>query len=353
MKLDPVTVEMFSPFTREVANPNQRRVFNRDQFERFIDENNGLSDCYASILPYPYIRPDVIYFDFDDERGIKYSVDDARKFYMWLLEEEFTVIPIMSGKKGFHFYVKVNGGRNLLQQQAKMLMHNAGYFMIESVFGHVREIIVRGADGKDRRKLRNKERIIAVDPTVIGDVRRISRIPNTLRPPQNLTWCTFLPVDWHNTMDLIDLIEHMKSTHSYKYPTHRVPQIEGFPKPDKKFEDRTDWNPISNGTPLVVTNANEFLKRITRPCLYRHAMSGAPVHAVRAAMTLDLLTAGMTPDEVFGIYGKLGWSDWKPEVTRTQIESLAWRNGDGALKLRPYSCKKLRAYGVPIRCCEE
>jgi len=354
MKLDPVTELLFAPFDREVASPQRRRVRSQAQFERFIDNNNGLADCYATLLPAPYTRTSYIYFDFDDVKGIEYSVDDARKFYVWLLEEDFTVIPVISGKKGFHFYIEVNGGHGRLQQDTKMLMHNAGYFMIETVFGPVREIMVRGIDGKDRRTLRNEERLIAPDPTVIGDARRITRIPNTLRPPSNLTWCTYLPVDWHTQMDLIDLIEHMKSPHVYEYPTRRVPMIEDFPKPGKEYESTREWEPIEGLTPIVPLSSNEYLKRISRPCLYRHVMSGSPAHHVRAALTVDLLVF-LTPDEIFNIFAGLGWSDWNPEVTRTQIESLAKyeeRDGKRVLKTRNYGCKKLRSYGIPRKCCE-
>jgi len=319
MKLDPTTIRLFSPFDREVANPRRRRIHTMGEFIRFIERNNGRNDCYVSIYPADGAI-DKIFFDLDSPKGVIGSVEDARHLYSWLLMKGFNVVPVVSGKKGFHLYVLLKPRR---YENAKKLLTRASYWILCEAFGYT--------DGEVRTA--------TVDPHPIGDVRRISRIPNTLRPPENLTWCTYLPEDWI-TMDTAELVAHMKSPHTYDYDlTGHYPTLDEFPEPPVEI---TEWEPIGDVTPIQPMKGNIFLKNLLRPCLYRHMMSDNPPHVVRVASTIDLLDF-FDPTEIFEVYKTLGWADWDPEVTMRQIESCKG--------LKPYGCKRLRKLGIPSVCC--
>lgn len=320
MKLDQTTVKLFSPFEgREVANPQRRHIRDIEGFIRFIEQNNGVMDCYSSIYPADGTI-DKIFFDIDSLLGITGSVEDARRLYSYLLSEGFIVIPIITGKKGFHFYVFLKPRR---YKEAKVLLKKAAYSILYEVFG------------SDNGKIN----VATVDPHIIGDIRRIGRIPNTLRPPQNLTWCTYLPKDWVK-MSVAELVEQMKAPHTYDYTLEgKMPTLHDFPEPPIEI---TEWKPdIGNATPMHPLKGNIFLKNLLRPCLYRNIMVAEPRHAVRVAATADLL-GFFTPGEIFEMYQSLGWSDWDPEETAKQIESC---------KPFTWTCKKLREYSIPEVCC--
>jgi len=319
MKLDATTQMLFSPFEdREVANPSRRHVRNIDDFIRFIEQNNGVADCFSSVYPADGTI-DKIFFDIDS-KGVAGSVEDARKLYSHLLMKDLNVIPIISGKKGFHFYVLLKPKR---YKEAKTLLTKAAYSILYEVFG------------SDNGKIN----VGTVDPHIIGDIRRISRVPNTLRPPENLTWCTYLPEDWVK-MSTAELVEQMKSPHTYDYILDgETPTLHDFPEPPIEI---TEWNPVESTTAIHPMKGNIFLKNLLRPCLYRHMMMNEPRHDVRVASTIDLL-GFFTPQEIFEIYEVLGWKDWDPKLTWSQIESCKG--------FKPYGCKRLRNLGIPEVCC--
>ncbi len=320
MKLDATTQMLFSPFEgREVANPRRRNIRHMGDFERFIQQSNGVTDCYSSVYPYDGVI-DKIFFDIDSSSGLKGSVEDAKKLYSHLLVKDLNVIPIITGKKGFHFYVLLKPKR---YKNAKTLLTKATYSILYDVFGC------------DNGKIN----VATVDPHIIGDIRRISRIPNTLRPPENLTWCTYLPEDWV-TMNTVELVEQMKSPHTYNYNLGvQSPTLHDFPEPPIEI---TEWNPVKNNSSIHALKGNVFLKNLLRPCLYRHMMMSEPRHDVRVASTIDLL-GFFTPEEILEMYSTIGWKDWSPKLTWSQIESCK--------RFKPFGCKRLRNFSIPEVCC--
>ena len=321
MKLDTITQMLFSPFDREVANPKRWKIDSKGEFTRFIENNSGRSDCYTSIYATDGIV-DKIYFDIDDPKGVVGCRDEAERLYSWLVMEGYNVIPVLSGKKGFNFYLLL---KPMNYENSKELLTKATCSILCEAFGYDTET--------GEIKTEN------VDTHPIGDIRRISRIPNTLRPPENLTWCTFLPEDWVK-MSTAELVSHMKSPRTYDYDLDGVfPTLESFDDPPANIMKRKIIESVEPARPM---KGNIFLKNLLRPCLYRHMMSDHPGHAVRVATTVDLL-GFFEPRKILEMYRALNWSDWDPELTMEQIHSC--RN------LKPYGCKKLRQLGIPEACC--
>jgi len=318
--IDLTTYILFSPFNREVANPVRKRIRNIRQFLQFISDNNGVRDCYVSVYSADLIL-DKVFFDLDGSNALC----DAKRMYVVFTEKlGIPVIPVASGKKGIHLYPLFKPKR---YDAPKTVLRNAQLYLLTEAFG-------KGVHPE-----------VTVDPHTIGDVRRICRIPNTLRPPENRSWCTYLPAPDFLDWDDHDLREHIKHPHTYKYDLNRklvamdeLPQLD----PSETFQFKQNGGEIKTEAVDEVGNEDEFLKRVLRPCLYRNIIRRNPPHEVRVATTVDLLTF-LPPEKIFKIYEKLGWDDWDPDITRYQIRSC--------IGLKPYSCRRLRALGIPRECC--
>lgn len=347
MKLDSTTLQLFSPFQREVANPKRQMIKNQAGFERFIEFNNGVKDCFCDLYTYPFNGViDKMYFDFDGiNGGFEIALPYAQDFYQFLTEDKgLNVIPVASGKKGFNLYVILKPedyGDN-----AKKLLYDVQYSLIVEAFGPVTAVTVEDKEGSEHPSLRNEDGLIYLDPKTIGDIRRFVRIPNTLRPPENTNYCTYLPRNFFLVFKSEDVAGYMKNPHTYDYSFNSKKALGDFPIfPDlyEKIGHLNGGTAVDMGTRLKPSGGSEFLKRLLRPCLFRHMITKEPRHDVRVASTVDLLNAGINPETIFEVYKGLGWGDWDSETTNYQIKNVKY--------LKPYSCKKLRQRGIPQVCC--
>jgi len=356
MKIDPTTLALFSPFTREVANPKRQLIKSQKQFERFVDFNNGVKDCYCDLFTYPFDGViDKMYFDFDWWVGFKRALPFAQRFYKFLTEcEGLNVIPVASGVKGFNLY-PILKPETYDPIMAKKMLYEKQYSLIIKEFAcskivKISSTTVFDKDGKEHPMLVNRKGLIYLDPKPIGDIRRFVRIPNTLRPPKNLTYCTYLDSETFLDMDAKDVAKCIRKPQTFDLSdmfsaTKGLSDIETVPDLYKKLGS-------SNGRPLGVhltkltpTKANKFLMPLLRPCLYDHMMTAEPRHSARVASTVDLLQAGLSPDTILGVYRKLGWNDFNENVTKYQINNVVY--------LKPFGCRKLIEEGLATRKCEE
>lgn len=191
------------------------------------------------------------------------------------------------------------------------------------------------------------ERVL--DHHCLTDVRRMTRIPNTLRPPRNNAYCTYLPKDWTvNITDEADYREYVRHTHKINYDIRYYPALNLFPGVDYnigRFEiDRrgTAKRGESNHIPKRV---KKYLEPLLRPCLYRMIQWNNPPHYVRRATCNDLLTLGHSVHEVVGIFSKLNWEDFDRETTKYFVKAAK------KIGSPPYSCATLRRKGVVRICC--
>ena len=313
--LDKTTLQLFGKFPREVATPARSMIYNLHAFENFVSTNNGVVDCFASLYQTTG-EVDKISFDID---GIG-ALGEAKQLYKFLTSKEFFVIPVVSGKKGYHFHVLIKTHKTL---DNKPLLLNATLLLLQDAFG-----------------VNNKGELNCncIDSHTFGDVRRIFRIPNTLRPPENRNWCTYLPPDQFLDMTEEEIAQHMKTFHNYDYSGKYFPNLVEFPKTAVKVRNsvQMEANGVESGKDHTI------LKNVLRPCLYRNIISSNPCHMVRVATTVELLDF-FSPDEIAGFFSSLGWTDWDHKQTIYQIGSCKG--------LKPYSCKTLQQRGIPRACC--
>ena len=336
--MDRTTLELFGRLPREVGNPARFPIYSIKQLQEFKNKYNGITDCFVSLYPSNFLI-DKIFFDFDYG---DYVLDDAKSVYEYLTNHGYKVIPIVSGKKGYHLYWLLKP--RIYGSDVKVLLTKATYYIIHEVFGDFKQQAIIDKDGRQRQIFRTKDRIIAIDPTACGDIRRLVRLPNTLRPPENNAYCTYLPPDKFLDMTETDILHHMKSIHNYKYDMDRsnAPLLTDFEYDLKtNFNARETWETLTN--PITTSNPNLFLQNLLRPCIHKNLIVTHPSHLIRVIATIDLLNMGFSVDSIVDLYSTLGWEDFDEHITRKYV---IW-----CKKYRPYSCTKLRQLGIPKQCC--
>jgi len=346
--LDNTTKLLFGRFPREMFSW-RTVVHSLDEMEKLIQYHNGIDDLYTSVYSSNLVL-DRIFFDFDYGDHL---LQDAKDMVNWCNENQFQTVPIVSGKKGLHIYIITKP--KIYGPEAKINLTRAAYSILKSVYGPFKQISHPNNEGKLVRKFRTKDGIIGPDPAVVGDIKRISRLPNSLRPPENLNYCTYLPPNNFLDMTKADIIAHQKSMHHYDYKINfrKAPLLTSF---EYDFEDTENgfmqWESLPKPEQSAIggSNPNIFLKLLLRPCLYRHITYIHPSNEVRVACTYDLVSKGYTVNQIVSLYSTLGWEDFLEQRTRQQVQHCY---NDVVIKgYKPYSCGKLRSLSIPLYCCE-
>jgi len=311
---------LFSPFFREVGNPYRKVIRGYQEFLRFVNQNNGIRDCFVSVYDLSY-RIDKIFFDLD-----YLDIKTAWRFYEFVTEElNLSCVPVASGKKGFHFYVLFKPKRFKQLDEAIATIRKVAFTIID--------------EGKFYVEKNGYKRSI-FDTRVIGDLRRMTRIPNTMRI-ECKTYCTYLPPDF-SYMSLDEFLNHIKEPHEYEYQIKRTITVDQFETTDAYYDFVLTPQTVQSESSTSKYVDNRLLKLVLRPCLYKQIIQEEPPHEIRTAATIDLLH-GFTVDEIVEIYKQLGWVDFNEKITRYHVNHLAQKVYNGCLK--PYSCRKLRSLG--------
>jgi len=296
---------------------------------------------------------DKIYFDFDGiEGGMKDALPYAQTFYRFLVGmKKFSVIPVASGKKGFNLYVIL---KEQMYPNAKQLLRDVAYSLIVECFGKVTQLNYVDKNEREHPTLAKVDEegkvgeIIYLDPKPLGDVRRFSRIPNTLRPPGNCAYCTYLDPYKFPKMTINQVYKAIKRENSYAYNLKTyvtLKDIEIHPHLEEfLMHVNNNQNGNGNGNKNLTSSHNldtKHLELALRPCLFKNMLSPEPRHDVRVASSADLIDMGFSTDEITDMYRKLEWIDWDENITRYQIEHC---------KPIHYSKKKLKEIGVCYNC---
>ena len=310
---------LFSPFYREVGK-KRKVVFNLKGWLSEVEKLDGKDDVFTSVYPLNGVI-DKIFIDIDDrDLGLAFYV--AKKIYSYLLDNHYTVIPVATGKKGFQLHIllePLSYDNNLYIK--KTLLANATYYILHKA----------GLYSRDNGLAKQ------IDTHVIGDVRRLCRVPGTLRPPTNQTYCVFLPINF-DELSLEKIIELTKKPVSadYDYKIDELPTLHDFPKFLSHQEKEKVFLQSSRNWLKIPTEVREYLKRLLRPCIFYNIIVSEPRHDARVAATIDLLLLGYSIDEIVEIFSKLNWVDFNEEFTRYQVQQIKDRH------YKPYGCRKLR-----------
>ena len=329
---------------REFGIPQRFYLDSLDSLQHYETLYNGDSDCFVSVYQTPvnnHVTLDKIFFDFDQRTGLcspEQALTDAKRVYKHLIDQGHTVAVIASGRKGIHIHVLLKP-TTLTSENAKTTLYSASMQILTSTFGNIAQGMEYDSNNKQSSvyyALDEGSRVIGADPQITGDIRRICRLPNTRRPPENLSWCVWVPNRKFLKMSWIDIINQTK------HPEQASP----LPSPTKTILDIPKFN-----TPLTIipsqyhesdTNPSGesiLLSGLLRPCIYNAIREINPTHKARVAATIDLLPI-WSPNEIADMYSQLNWFDWDREATLLQINYCK--------KYYPYSCNTLRSQGICI-----
>jgi len=330
--LDRTTKMLFNRFPREMGLPWRVPVSNWKEVMRIVNENNGIRDVFISLYDTKYYVIDKIFFDLDI-----LDLKLAGKFYLFLKEKGFSVIPFFSGKKGFHFFVLLKPFRFRDLDQAKAVLRRVSFTLVDEA-GMYKKV----------SKGEYEYKVSLLDSKVFGDIKKFARFPNTLRPPENVTYATYLPDDFY-TMSWEEFFEWVKHTHydmQYEIKlNYRIIDIETTDAfYDYMLIPQTTYSQITTIRETTIKDKDRerlyrYLSKILRPCILRHLFTEDPPHDIRTAATIDLMWAGFTVEDIVEIYRKIGWVDFNERITEYQVRYI-FRRG-----LYPYSCRKLKQLG--------
>ena len=340
--LDKTTTDLFQRYPREVGNPNRYPIQTVHDLEHFIKSNSNHTDqIFISLYPSNTIINN-LFFDVDYGEEV---FSDFVRLFEHAEKNNLNPIPIITGLKGtrpdprYHLYLRLKP--HIYGLDAKILLYKSQMKILTDVFGDFDKVMV-----DKREKLKTKERYLAIDPTCIGDTKRLVRIPQTPRMSTPKTFCTYLPLNFP-TMTPRELLEHCKTLHNYDYP-----------KPDKtllltdKFFDfdlqektvkNLDPNPTFTGVPKCLK-----LKSVLRPCVYNSINHIHPSYTLRQIATIDLYSIGFTEEQIVQLFSELGWEDFNEDITRDKVNYYCKGFREGH---KPYSCSKLKELGIPKNCC--
>lgn len=200
-KLDTTRV-LFDNFPRHVGK-YRAKVYDWDSFQRYLGKASGREECYVSVYPLvpsgsdwtvPDGGLDKVTFDFDGNGAFEQSC----KVYRTALKNGFDAIPAISGKKGFHTHI-LSQPMDIPQAKVKETLMDISCQILKEALG-----ITDWADSG------------SVDWHVIGNSSALIRVPGTLRPPDNISYCSFLPPDYY-TMDEAEVYRFTKSQQDFDY----------------------------------------------------------------------------------------------------------------------------------------
>jgi hypothetical protein len=296
-------MELFDKFPREV-DLKRKIVYNLSHFLNYIQLNNGIKGVYTSLYDLN-LHIDKIFFDIDNQ-DLQKAKEDTILLIKRLNEYKLPYIVLFSGKKGFHVYIPTKSWQAPNLETARYVLKRIQYTLSNG--------------------------IKSVDRHVIGDVRRLVRIPNTLNKNN---YCVPLP-DTFIYWSISKIIDYAKSPHDINYEIKPVDvrQLVDFDFDYIQYNIDIDlpkqWN-LPSSFKLVIP--------LIRPCLAQKLIEDRdPPHMVRLALVCELMWLGFSQEQIYHIIRELNWSDFNPKITRYHIKHIFEH------KYLPPSCEKLKQY---------
>lgn len=322
--MEPARQLLFGEFPRRVGVPEQFWVYSEEHWERVMEKNIGRNSIYATISWIDRkLRPvcDKVSLDldapvkesewgiaqlermFDDaefaEEVLGPICDDVIKLGEWLVSNQRPGLAVFTG-----FGVHVH----LLYQPVTdpyVEMESTGWWLVDQLD------------------------LETADPKVIGDVQRILRVPNVKRVQDGTATDVWtVPITPREMVDVtpewlldvsmapragveIDAIERPEMKQRHEYLRSSLDQPIKPAEIDISFDQFNDE--------YLATVLKELLKM---PCMYEGVIQASPPHSIRRNMAVMLYNIGLTPDDVFKLIKRLGWSDFDPAYTKRQLEQI-------------------------------
>lgn len=266
---------------------NQYKVYNEKEVKNFLNTHNGLDNCGISITTFIEGIPHLLYLPFDfDSTNLRDAWLDAKKLYNFMVQQDYDVMLNFSGSKGFHVLVKV---------VPKSYTKNQIRYMQEFM----------------KRYLK----LDTSDENIIGDVRRLIRIPETHHASGNI--CETIAYNKGKLLN-INKFTTVDTPRRLKNPPAKTAELKvkhKFPCVEKYIKDKDYW-----------------IKHHPRN-------SYEPSHRIRFAWAVLRIADKKTDDEIVEEAKSFGWWDYDEYKLRYQLGQI---RGQGYINP---SCETLKADG--------
>ena len=306
--------EWFGNVGRELGTPARR--FSRDP-EELIELvefcRRQKTPCYCSVQPYKARNSpcsiEKLFFDFDCKEDPSQAWRDAAAFSETLIHH-YRILPLIvfSGNKGYHVYV-------FLKKPLPFKAEN--YDLAKKCYGDMQQRLLKGLKLK------------TLDHSVIGDLRRLARIPFSLHEKSGKR-CTLVTLN-HNF--------YVPSSLEVFRLYGLAPRLFGA---IAKTQLKNEKIKISRPTRRIRNPKRHGI----RPCIeaaLSKPLEGPNGHLMRLAIAREYLAAGYTIDEIIPLFQSQ--ADFDPEKTRYYVEH-AQKN-----PAKPFKCETIRKLGFCIPNC--
>jgi len=271
------------PFgTRDVGHWERTPVSTRKEIYDFIDKYFGIDNIGISSSVFYDNKSYLLFlpFDFDihDRLTLKDMLEQAMRLYNNLVRTGYSSLLTFSGRRGYHVYIKTVP-KPYQKRQIRF---------VQKMF-------------RDMLKL-------DIDEQLLGDVRRLMRIPWTPHP--NGAMCEVIATNEGIDLDLDNIC------------------------PENIMEEYDEY---------IVGNEEEYHEF---PCVEDLiANDPEPRHIIRFAYIILRLAKGWTEDEIIEEIETFNWIDYNETYTRKQIHHIASRE-----YIAP-SCDTLKDMGYCSHAC--
>ena len=347
--MDAAQEVLFGRFPRMVGNPEQFPVLDGGSFDAFVEANNGDANCYSRISWLANTgdwMTDRVFLDLDghvSENGLTQIefvsklrsdsvfaeevlgdvVEDVRKIAELAFEESVPLVGVYTGK-GVHIHWLTEERRfppDALKSNQKWLTDVCS--------------------------------LKTVDRQVFGDVKRLSRVPNCKRYDEKVGSATDLftiPLSRSAMRDLTvdELLDWSASPRSFDKPGGSRPPL--FVRDDYLVSHEPDDVVMEEPVEIGERGYDELDEKIELwledvlqlPCMYERITTKNPAHPVRMNCAVMMFNVGMTPEDVVEVFGRLGWHDFDPSVTRKFAKQI-YRQGYADM-----SCATIQSKGLCV-----
>jgi hypothetical protein len=271
---------------RMFGYPQQYPVYCEEDIINSIQEHNGFNPCFISLAQYTSkgLLVDRLVFDFDGEG----STEDAIKLILYF--EELDLYPlylVFSGHKGFHVYLKIN----------------PNYYSKEVLRSFQNKII-------------NQLDLKSCDRHIIGDLKRMIRIPGTIHQETGKL-CEFIDTGYDlNEQGWIDLNLFVKD--------QNIPFQQ-----DVSFDN-------NNG------DSDHFIIH-PYPCIMHYINQSDVDHFIRVSYVSMRVAERWSDKQIYDECKTFGWSDFDSSYTKYQIEHIRRNN-----YIMP-NCKTIKEKGYCVK----
>lgn len=311
---------LFQQFPRW-AGLKQRMVRSQQELNQYIHTTSGNDECFTSVYAFPFSTNSPIINKLFIESDHKNSLKVGQTIFEWCTENGFPTIPHWSGHRGPHIYPLCPNTYFKNPIEASDFLKKFTYYILEETGQYKEE---------------NGLKIPFIDTAIIGDNRRLTRIPETRRTSYAKTplptFCISLNPETFTDLSMKDIHKLEKHPNPQPYDYKAVKPKKPFSDCDLSSADLTEWGTSStsslpnSATPSpshIITPIELTIKKLLpRPCIHKYFTNPNAPTSIRYAGVAELVKKGLSPNHIINLITQLKWDNFDPSETSKQVHAI-------------------------------